>query len=230
VAVVGPQGTGTGLFSDYYGDDICPGGSSGRAKAMDCVPTIAAAVAAANVGGTTTNATGVSIKGSASDPITMIKALAVARAADVVVLALGIDKTVEHEGVDRADIKLPGMQAAFAEAVYKLGKPVVLVLTNGGPLAIERARLCRDRSLLNGLGSAVVFNFFVMEALRKKNPSLRSARLTGQVLWAYTDKILILRLSYAFALVCARHHSDSHVGVVLQCTMVEVSLWHVYFA
>ena len=63
----------------------------------------------------------------------------------------------------------------------------------GGPLAIERARLCRDRSLLNGLGSAAVFIFFVMEALRKRkekranilNPSFRSARLTGQVLWAY---------------------------------------------
>ena len=38
----------------------------------------------------------------------------------------------------------------------------------GGPLAIERARLCRDRSLLNGLGSAAVFDLFVMEALRKK--------------------------------------------------------------
>ena len=124
------------------GDDVCPGG-----KTLDCVPTIAAAIAAANTGGTTTNATGVSMTGSSTDPATMAKALAVAKAADVVVLALGIDKSVEHEGVDRSDITLPGMQAAFAKAVYKLGKPVVLVLTNGGPLAID--------DLVDGAGAIV---------------------------------------------------------------------------
>ena len=85
--------------------------------------------------------------GSSTDPATMAKALAVAKAADVVVLALGIDKSVEHEGVDRSDITLPGMQAAFAKAVYKLGKPVVLVLTNGGPLAID--------DLVDGAGAIV---------------------------------------------------------------------------
>ena len=85
--------------------------------------------------------------GSSTDPATMAKALAVAKAADVVVLALGIDKSVEHEGVDRSDITLPGMQVAFAKAVYKLGKPVVLVLTNGGPLAID--------DLVDGAGAIV---------------------------------------------------------------------------
>ena len=121
---------------------MCPGG-----KTLDCVTTIAAAIATANKGGTTTNATGVSMTGSSTDPATMAKALAVAKAADVVVLALGIDKSVEHEGVDRSDITLPGMQAAFAKAVYKLGKPVVLVLTNGGPLAID--------DLVDGAGAIV---------------------------------------------------------------------------
>ena len=118
VAVVGPQATGTGLFSDYYGDDVCayPRGKSKAYKGFDCVPTIAASIAAANKGGITTNATGVSIKGSASDPTTMRAALAVAAAADVVVLALGIDKSVEHEGVDRKELSLPGMQEEFAKA------------------------------------------------------------------------------------------------------------------
>lgn len=135
----GPQSTGTGLFSDYYGDDICPGSKGGKHhnSAMGCVTTIAAAIAAANVGGTTTNATGVTMTGSPKDPATMVYALGVAKAADVVVLALGIDRSVEHEGVDRKDIKLPGMQSELAKAVFKLGKPVVLVLTNGGPLAID---------------------------------------------------------------------------------------------
>ena len=39
------------------------------------------------------------------------------------------------------------MQAEFAKAVYKLGKPVVLVLTNGGPLAIDE--------LIEGAGAIV---------------------------------------------------------------------------
>ena len=123
----------------YYGDDICPGSKGGKhpAKEMGCVPTIAAAITAANVGGTTTDATGVSMTGGPKDPATMVYALGVAKAADVVVLALGIDKWVEHEGVDRKDIKLPGMQSELAKAVFKLGKPVVLVLTNGGPIAID---------------------------------------------------------------------------------------------
>ena len=91
-------------------------------------------------------------------------ALELAKMADVIVLALGIDKTVEHEGVDRKSIELPGLQvhtlpnsrsparthshgliayrifgwqASFAKAVFALGKPTVLVLTNGGPLAID---------------------------------------------------------------------------------------------
>jgi beta-glucosidase len=67
------------------------------------------------------------------------KAVAIARAADVVVLALGIDKSQEGEGHDRpsGNIGLPGLQSEFAERVLALRKPTVLVLTNGGPLAID---------------------------------------------------------------------------------------------
>ena len=64
-------------------------------------------------------------------------ALALGRAADTIVLALGIDKTVETEGTDRADTALPGEQQAFATQVLALGKPTVLVLVNGGALAID---------------------------------------------------------------------------------------------
>ena len=49
----------------------------------------------------------------------------------------GIDKSVKHKGVDRRSIGLPGLQEAFALQVLALGKPTVLVLTNGGPLAID---------------------------------------------------------------------------------------------
>ena len=97
---------------------------------LRCVPTIASQIAALNSGGTTTNATGVGISSTNSSGIAA--ALALGKGADVVVLALGIDKTIEHEGADRASIALPGLQESFALQVLALGKPTVLVLTNGG--------------------------------------------------------------------------------------------------
>jgi len=44
---------------------------------------------------------------------------------------------VEHEGQDRTDTALPGIQEAFALKVLALNKPTVLVLTSGGALAID---------------------------------------------------------------------------------------------
>jgi len=64
-------------------------------------------------------------------------ALAVGKAADVIVLVLGIDRTIEHEGIDRDDTLLPGMQEYFAVKVFALEKPTILILINGGMLAIE---------------------------------------------------------------------------------------------
>ena len=131
VAVVGPQSSGQGLFSDYFGDDICYGTTDRYQSNLRCVPTIAQAVRELNAHGVTTNATGVGITGTNTSGIAA--ALALAKAADVVVLAMGIDKSVEREGIDRHDLRLPGLQESFALQVLALGKPTCLVLTNGGP-------------------------------------------------------------------------------------------------
>ncbi len=67
-------------------------------------------------------------------------ALTVARQADVVVLALGESgalMTGESSSVTRLD--LPGNQEALLEQVVALGKPTVLVLFTGRPLAIKWA-------------------------------------------------------------------------------------------
>lgn len=50
---------------------------------------------------------------------------------------LGNDKSIEHEGHDRSDTGLPGLQSSFAQQVLALNKTTVLVLTNGGALAID---------------------------------------------------------------------------------------------
>jgi len=67
----------------------------------------------------------------------MAAALEIASAADVIILAVGIDQSVEFEGGDRTDTALPGLQEEFALKVLALNKPTVLILVNGGALAID---------------------------------------------------------------------------------------------
>jgi beta-glucosidase len=64
------------------------------------------------------------------------KAVLVARNSDYVILALGESRMMSGEAACRTDISLPGIQMKLAEAVIKTGKPVVVVLFNGRPLAI----------------------------------------------------------------------------------------------
>ncbi len=71
-------------------------------------------------------------------------ALAAAKAADQVVLYLGIDGSVEGEGRDRtpnspAGVGLPPTQIALAKAVLDAcpTKKVVVVMINGGQLSID---------------------------------------------------------------------------------------------
>jgi beta-glucosidase len=67
------------------------------------------------------------------------KAVAKARDADVVILALGEFQGISGEGSDRQSLELPSNQEQLLEAVVASGKPVVLVLENGRPLTISWA-------------------------------------------------------------------------------------------
>ncbi len=68
------------------------------------------------------------------------EALAAARRADVVLLALGESgPDMTGEATSRTHLGLPGNQQQLLEAVVHEGKPVVLVLFNGRPLAIPWA-------------------------------------------------------------------------------------------
>ena len=78
------------------------------------------------------------------------EALAIARQADAIVLALGLSSKLEgeemkvhidgFEGGDRVAIGLPAGQEQLLEKITALGKPVVLVLLNGSALAVNWAR------------------------------------------------------------------------------------------
>ena len=66
-------------------------------------------------------------------------AVAAARAADIVVLAIGESQGMSAEAQSRADIVVPPPQQALAEAVAATGKPVVVLLRNGRALELSGA-------------------------------------------------------------------------------------------
>ncbi|MGB6648526.1 MAG: glycoside hydrolase family 3 C-terminal domain-containing protein [Bacteroidota bacterium] len=77
------------------------------------------------------------------------EALSAAKAADLVIMVMGLSPRIEGEempvsipgftGGDRTDIRLPDRQEALIREVAGLGKPVVLVLLNGSALAVNWA-------------------------------------------------------------------------------------------
>lgn len=64
------------------------------------------------------------------------EAVKVAKGSDVVILALGESQGMSGEAASRAYIRLPDNQQALLKAVAATGKPIVLVLSNGRPLAL----------------------------------------------------------------------------------------------
>jgi beta-glucosidase len=90
------------------------------------------------------------------------KAVEAANQADVAVLVLGLSQRLEGEemkiklegfsGGDRTNLNLPAVQEELLEAVLVTGKPVVVVLENGGALAVNKAQAGADAVLLAGYG------------------------------------------------------------------------------
>src|SRR5919108_1179004 len=65
------------------------------------------------------------------------EAVAAAKAADQVVLALGETREMSGEAAARSTLDLPGRQEELLRAIKATGKPVAVVLFNGRPLALE---------------------------------------------------------------------------------------------
>jgi beta-glucosidase len=64
------------------------------------------------------------------------KAVNTAKKADLVILAMGESANMSGEARSRSFLGLPGVQMDLIKEIKKTGKPVVLVLMNGRPLAI----------------------------------------------------------------------------------------------
>ncbi|RPK31462.1 MULTISPECIES: glycoside hydrolase family 3 N-terminal domain-containing protein [Paenibacillus] len=65
------------------------------------------------------------------------RAVTAAKQADIVILALGESSEMSGEAASRMDITLPKVQQELAETIVRVGKPTVLVLTNGRPLVLD---------------------------------------------------------------------------------------------
>ena len=65
-------------------------------------------------------------------------AVAAAKAADQVVLALGESRGQSGEAAARSEIDLPGKQQELIDAIKATGKPFVVVLFNGRPLTLTK--------------------------------------------------------------------------------------------
>lgn len=66
------------------------------------------------------------------------EAIEIARWADMIVLCLGESSTWSGENASRSTIALPQIQEELAKELKKVGKPIVLVLSNGRPLELNR--------------------------------------------------------------------------------------------
>ena len=61
----------------------------------------------------------------------------IARGADAVVAVMGINKTIEREGMDRSSIELPADQQEFLRELQKVNPRIVLVLIAGSSVALN---------------------------------------------------------------------------------------------
>lgn len=119
-------------------------------------------------------------------------ALQAAKAADVVVCALGEGAWQSGEASSRSDIRLPGNQEQFLAEVKKLGKPVVVVLFNGRPLDLS-AVLPHADAILEAWFPGTMAGYAVMDVLSGAvNPSAKLTmtfpRSVGQIPIYYNMK------------------------------------------
>jgi hypothetical protein len=139
--VVGPHATAQSALVGNYLGVICPSAAQNM-NDFSCVVSPASAMGsyAANV----TVVAGSGVTEPTAGGIDAAVAAASESDVDAVVLMLGIDEKVEAESHDRSAIDLPQCQHDLAKAVAaaaaKSGKPVVVVLLNGGMVAIAEEK------------------------------------------------------------------------------------------
>jgi hypothetical protein len=141
IAVIGPNSNSTALLSIYIGSNTVVSNQSVLQSLQR---------RGALAGFTVTTSLGCSWTCTSTDGFAA--ASATASSADVIILVMGLypggggtipdgGPTQEDEGFDRTEITLPGNQAQLVSTIAAIGKPLVLLLIHGGPIALDTTAL-----------------------------------------------------------------------------------------
>lgn len=120
------------------------------------------------------------------------RAVAAAKAADVVLLAVGESQNMSGEAQSRTEIGLPRVQQQLAELVGAVGKPVVVLLRHGRALVLEGAVKAAPAILATWFLGSETGNAVADVVFGKVNPSARLPvsfpHESGQEPYAYNHR------------------------------------------
>ena len=168
-ALVGPHFQAQSVNIGSYKGQVCPDDS------FDCITTLDAALATVSKG-TVVSAEGCNV--TSSDTTGFAEALALVDSSiDTVFLAIGLDDTASNEGHDRlTGIALPGAQAEFTKQVLAkaatLSKPVVIILLNGGMVALGSDVISSANAILEAFYPGMFGSEAIATTLFGENPYL----------------------------------------------------------
>ncbi len=111
------------------------------------------------------------------------KAIKLAEKADTILLFVGLDEVTEAEGIDRANIRLPGNQRELISALYHTEKKIVLILECGAPIEMpfaDRVDAILHAYLSGEAGAKAILNVLT----GKVNPS---GKLAESYPFGYAD-------------------------------------------
>ncbi|XP_065184940.1 uncharacterized protein LOC135815553 [Sycon ciliatum] len=127
VAVIGPQANATqDLLSNYHGTNTLVNSHSVLAGIINLAGQAVSVDYVAGLEDVASN-----------DTSEFDEAAGAAKKCDVAIICIGMTTKQESEGHDRMDLLLPGAQQELVDAVLKVQPNTVVVLINGGPLAID---------------------------------------------------------------------------------------------
>jgi beta-glucosidase len=112
-------------------------------------------------------------------------AVAAAKSADQVVVAVGETREMSGEAESRAHLRLPGRQEALIDAIKATGKPFAVVLFNGRPLVLTHVAASSPAILEAWFGGVEAGNAVADAVFGKVNPGgklpVSFPRAVGQV-------------------------------------------------
>eukprot|EP00463_Aulacantha_scolymantha_P006380 TRINITY_DN8011_c0_g1_i1.p1 TRINITY_DN8011_c0_g1~~TRINITY_DN8011_c0_g1_i1.p1 ORF type:complete len:366 (+),score=61.98 TRINITY_DN8011_c0_g1_i1:147-1244(+) len=133
VSIIGPHADAQQALAGNYLGQLCPDDK------FSCIVSPSQAITNLNVGGKVTVVKGCDLT---KNDTSWAAAVAAAKTSDSVILVMGIGESIEGESRDRTSIDLPSIQHELISAILDVAssKPVVLVLVNGGMVALDKEK------------------------------------------------------------------------------------------